>query len=307
MISNCYFRFGNNFQLPFVMKYMKTSFLFVYLVFFGITATIGQENETHQNKDSDSSGLVSNRLLPSIQPLLLFDDKSKEEKKKAGRKKIKKNIFFGERTTKGFTKQTIRNQSQYQYFHFTLQRRIVDPYIRDIYWIETKEKAIRNKGFDPSKGYLLHGPYEKVIGEHVVEKGMFYFGTKHGTWMVYDSKNILLDKGHYSEGWPKDSRVTYYQGDNKKIEKIIPVEYALFEGNFYHFYENGQIAVTGEYRFGEKIGLWTEYWDTKNTKALRKREIVYQEQPLTKNPRPFIRTEWDKDGNLIYKNDLQNK
>ncbi|ERM82843.1 hypothetical protein P872_04055 [Rhodonellum psychrophilum GCM71 = DSM 17998] len=289
------------------MKYMKTPFLLLCLAIFGSSAVFGQEKQIQENTDPDSSGIVQDRLLPSSLPLLLFDDKAKEEKKKAGKKKIKKNIFFGERTTKGFTKQTIRNQTQYQFFHFTTQKRIVDPYIRDIFWFETKEKTIKNKDFDPTKGYLLHGPYEKIIDEHVVEKGMFYYGTKHGTWLVYDNKSILVDKGHYSEGWPKDSRVTYYTGDNKKIEKIIPVEYSLFEGNFFHFYENGQIAVTGEFRFGEKIGLWTEYWDTKNTKAIRKREIVYQERPLTKNYRPFIRAEWDKEGNLVYRNERQNE
>jgi antitoxin component YwqK of YwqJK toxin-antitoxin module len=130
---------------------------------------------------------------------------------------------------------------------------------------------------------------------------MFYYGTKHGTWLTFDGDNVLQDKAHFEEGWPKESRITYFNSSTKAIEKLIPVQYGLEEGNFFHFYENQQVAVTGEYRFGQKVGLWTEYWNTNNTQAIRKREIQYQEKPYTKNFRPYIRAEWDKEGKLIYR------
>jgi antitoxin component YwqK of YwqJK toxin-antitoxin module len=130
---------------------------------------------------------------------------------------------------------------------------------------------------------------------------MYYYGTKHKTWMLYDSKNILQDKNHYFEGWPRESRITYHERKTNVIEEIIPIQYGLEEGNYFYFYEDKQIAVTGEYEYGEKVGLWTEYWDLNSTKAIRKREIQYQEAAYTKNFRPYIRAEWDKDGNLIYR------
>lgn len=261
-----------------------------------------QKNKKNETPDPDSTGVVSDRLLPTSLPLLLFDDADKKIKQKSEKKKKKKNIFYGERTRKGFIKQTIRDQSQYQFFNYTTTNRKTDPYIRDIHWFDNKDRTIRVREFDPSKGYLLHGPYEKRVGEVIIEKGNFFFGAKHGTWMSFDGKSVLLDKLHYSEGWPKDSKVTYYNRAQQQIEKLTPIEYELMEGNFFHFYENGQVAVTGEYHYGERVGLWTEYWDNQS-KTIRKREIQYQEQPFTKTFKPYIRAEWDKEGNLVYRKD----
>ena len=260
-----------------------------------------EESGEPKKSDPDSSGVVNSSLLPTTMPLFLFDDGKEKEEKKAKKKKAKKNIWFGIKTQKGYTKREIRGQSYYEYFNFTDASRQLDPYIRDVYWFDNQERIIKTEGYQSGKGYLLHGPYERVINEEVVESGMFYYGTKHKTWMLYGDNNILQDKNHYNEGWPMESRITYFDQTSKSIEQIIPVQYGLEEGNYFHFYGDQQIAVTGEYRFGEKVGLWTEYWDTENTKAIRKREVQYQEEPYTKNFRPFIRAEWDKDGNLLYR------
>jgi antitoxin component YwqK of YwqJK toxin-antitoxin module len=282
---------------------VKAIILFL-LVILSIGNTYGQEEE--ELSDPDSSGVVNNRLLPVSTPVLLFSDPEDEskEKEKKKKKKIRKNVYFGEKTKKNVIRSSFRDQVTYQVFHFTLKDRLVDPYIRDIYWYDPKSKAIKNKGYAASKGYLLHGPYERRVGDNVVETGMYFYGTKHGRWMAYDGNNILVDKAHYSQGWPKDSRVTYYNRADKQIEKLTPVEYDLKEGNFFHLYQDGQVAVTGEYRFGEKVGLWTEYWPSKDDQTVRKREIQYQANPFTSNFRPYIRAEWDKEGNLIYRNDI---
>ncbi len=256
--------------------------------------------------DPDSSGVVKDRLSPTSTPVLLFSDAEEEEnkeKKKKKKKKRKKNVYFGIKTKKTMIKHSFRDQVTYQVFHITYKNQEVDPYIRDIYWYDSKNKAIKNKNFDPSKGYLLHGPYERRIDDTVVETGMYFYGTKHGRWMTYDAKNILLDKLHYSRGWPKESRITYYNREEKKIERMTPIEYELKEGNFYHFFQDGSLAVSGEYHHGERVGTWTEYWHTPNHQLIRKREIKYQDEPFTKNHKPYIRAEWDKEGNLVYRND----
>jgi hypothetical protein len=255
--------------------------------------------------DPDSTGVVKNKLLPTSTPILLFTDASEEtkDKKKKKKKKAKKNIYFGERTKRNIIRTSFRDQVTIQAFNTTIKSKKLDGYIRDIYWYDSSTKSIKKGDFNSSKGYLLHGPYEKRINENVIETGMYYFGTKHGRWMTYDGKNFLVNKSHYSEGWPKESRVTYYNREERKIEKLTPIEYDLMEGNFYHFFPDGQVAVVGEYRFGERVGLWTEFWNTKNDKVIRRREIQYQPQPFSKNFRPFIRAEWDKEGNLIYRND----
>lgn len=286
---------------------MQTKIVFLFFLGMWIMARAsGQETPFPDTTDPDSSGIVKNRLLPTSTPVLLFSDPEDEEKKKEKKKKKKKkkkNIFFGEKTKKTMIRHSFRGQVTYQVFNFTFKDKQLDTYIRDIYWYDRKNKTIKNRGYHPSKGNLLHGPYEKRVGENVIETGMYYYGTKHGRWMAYDGKNILVNKTHYSEGWPKESRVTYYNRGERQIEKLIPIEYDLEEGNFYHFFQDGQIAVTGEYHFGEKVGLWTEYWKTKDDKIVKKREIQYQDEPFMKNFRPYIRAEWDQEGNLIYRND----
>ena len=282
---------------------MKHLSVFLFLFLIASKFAFAQKNAAEKKADADSSGVVSSALLPTVAPLLLFDEEKEKEEKKEKKKNARKNIWFGVKTMKGYTRRTIRGQEYLEFFNYTDADRQPNPYIRDVYWFDTKEKAIRTEGFTPGQGYLLHGPYERMVNETVVESGMFYYGMKHKTWMVFDDRSVLQDKAHFSEGWPRESKITYFNETSKSVEKIIPIQYGLEEGNYFHFYENQQVAVTGEYKYGEKVGLWTEYWDTKNTKAIRKREIQYQEAPYTKNFRPYIRAEWDKDGNLVYRRD----
>jgi antitoxin component YwqK of YwqJK toxin-antitoxin module len=276
--------------------------LFFAFLLLSQAAMAQKKRKKEKAEDPDSSGVVSEILKPTSLPLLLFDESKVKEKKKKDKKKTKKNIYFGERTKRIRIKSAFRNQVQFQNFFITSEKKIIDPYIRDIFWYDKKDKVIRSKDFDPSRGYLLHGPYKKYIDETVVEEGTYYYGTRHGTWLKFDNKSVLMDKLHFSEGWPKDSRVSYYDKSTNKIESLTPIEYDLKEGNYFHFYEDGQIAVSGEFHFGEKVGLWTEYWNDKN-KLIRKREIQYQNDPFTKEFRPYIRAEWDKEGNLVYRKD----
>ena len=279
-------------------------FVFLIVLFASGKFSFAQKNESEKKSDPDSTGVVSSALLPSVAPLLLFDEEKEKEEKKEKKKKARKNIWFGIKTQRGYTRREIRGQSYFEYFNYTDADRNPDPYIRDVYWYDTKDRSIKTSGYTKESGYLLHGPYERIVNETVVESGMFYYGTKHKTWMLFDDKNVLQDKNHYAEGWPEESRISYYNQASKSIEEIIPIQYSLEEGNYFYFHENQQIAVTGEYKYGEKVGLWTEYWDTGNTQAIRKREIQYQEEPYTKNFRPYIRAEWDKAGNLIYRKEL---
>jgi hypothetical protein len=273
-----------------------------FILFTSVTGLVNaQKGGEELRVDPDSSGVVNSTILPSFMPLLLFNDLNLKEEKKQKKKKAKKNIWFGIKTKKSYTRRELRDQEIIEFFNYTDASRKSDPYIRDVFWFDQSKREIKKSGYEPGKGYLLHGPYERIINEVVVESGMYYYGTKHKTWMLYDSKNILQDKNHYFEGWPRESRITYHKRKTNVIEEIIPVQYGLEEGNYFYFYEDKQIAVTGEYGYGEKVGLWTEYWDLNSTKTIRKREIQYQEAAYTKNFRPYIRAEWDKDGNLIYR------
>ena len=261
----------------------------------------GQEAE---KATPDSVEAANDILRPISTPVLLFtavEEKEAEEKKDRKKKRKNRRIYYGEKTYRGSVKQTFRDQTRAQYFHYTQTNREVNPYVRDVFWYDKKEGILRDRDFDPSRGYLLHGPYEERIEDQVIQTGMFYYGTKHERWMDYNAQNILLDKSIYEEGWPKASRVSYYNRADRQIETVTPVKYELEEGNFYHFYEDGQVAVSGKYKFGEKIGLWTEYWEGNNNPKIRKREVQYQKEPFTKDFQPYIRAEWDREGNVIYR------
>ena len=282
---------------------MKQFLILFFLLLLGSQWVQGQDLAVDQKAKEDSKGLVSSSLLPTVAPLLLFDDQKVKEAKKEKKKNARKNTYFGIKTQKGNTRRSLRGQEYVELFHYTTSSREGNPYLRDRYFYDPKERSIRTQGFAEGQGYLLHGPYQRLVNQVVVERGMFYYGSKHQTWLTFDGDNVLQDKAHYEEGWAKESRITYFNTANKAIEKLIPIQYGLAEGNFFHFFENQQVAVTGEYRFEEKVGLWTEYWNTNTTQAIRKREIQYQENPYTKNFRPYIRAEWDKEGKLIYRRD----
>ena len=279
---------------------MNRIYSILLLTLFFQSALFAQSKE--KKTDPDSTGVVDSSLLPTTMPLLLFDDSKEKEEKKEKKKKARKNIWFGIKTQKGFIRNNIRGQQIYEFFNYTDLERKLDPYIRDVYWFDPKDRGIKKEGFAKGKGYLLHGPYERRVNDVVVESGMYYYGTKHKTWMLFDSKNVLQDKDHFTEGWPRESKITYYNRSTQTVEEITPIQYGLEEGNYFYFYEDRQIAVTGEFQYGEKVGLWTEYWDTNNSKTIRKREIQYPETPFADNFKPYIRAEWDKDGNLVYRN-----
>ncbi|NVJ87541.1 MAG: hypothetical protein HWE15_14635 [Algoriphagus sp.] len=282
----------------------RISFLFLLLIFCFSKSWAQTKGE--KQSDPDSTGVVNSSVLPTTMPLLLFDDRDEKEEKKEKKKKERKNIYFGIKTKRAYLRQNNRGQEIVELFNYTDASRQPDPYIRDVYWYDPGEKTIKNENYQAGQGYLLHGPYERRINEVVVESGMYYYGMKHDTWMLFDARNVLQDKNHYKEGWPRESRISYYNRTSKTIEKITPIQYGLEEGYFFYFYEDRQVAVTGEYRFGQKVGLWTEYWDTNNTRAIRKREIQYQEEPYMDEFKPYIRAEWDQEGNLVYRSDRAN-
>ena len=130
------------------------------------------------------------------------------------------------------------------------------------YWFDFRRKRIRNTGtIDKKYGRILHGPYQKIRGGQLIEKGIYFVGTKHGRWVKLDKNDILVDKIKFYKGWPKESLVKYYDDDRQKLKEVIPVVYGEIIGDYYFFHENGEIAVKGQYEYGEKIGRWTEYFD----------------------------------------------
>jgi antitoxin component YwqK of YwqJK toxin-antitoxin module len=232
-------------------------------------------------------------------PVSLDFEKEEEPINTGKKKKVKKKVFYGIKTKKGFTRKGYGNRVTYELFYYLKKSQAPQSFARDIYWYDYIRKEIRKTStFDPSKGVLLHGPYEKRQGDLVIQKGIFFKGSKHGRWLTYNKDSVLTDKEKYYKGWPKESEVVYYDPhERKKMKEIVPVEYGEKEGYYFRFYENGQVAVTGEYRWDQRVGDWTEYYP--NSK--RKKIIAYQKEAFDEAIRPFVKVEWNDKGKEIYR------
>ncbi|MEM9834428.1 MAG: hypothetical protein AAF944_27615 [Bacteroidota bacterium] len=228
------------------------------------------------------------------------EEEEKEEKKAKKKKKRKKNVFYDIKTKKGFARSARGGTDVIEIFHYLKEFEMPDPYVRDVYWYDTKRKQIRTThNITKNKALILHGPYQKMtIDNEILEEGIFYKGTKHGRWTKYSKKDILLDKEKYTRGWPRESEITYYdEGTRKKPQEVIPVEYGEKEGYYFYFHPSGRIAVEGEYQEDQKVGIWTEFYDYDRRP---KKQIKYTDDPYDDETRPYTMKEWSPEGKVVY-------
>ena len=239
-------------------------------------------------------------------PASLDFQKEEEPVNTTKKKKPKKKVFYGIKTKKGFTRKGVGERITYELFYYLKKSEKPQTFVRDIFWYDYTRREIRKTStFDPAKGVLLHGPYEKRVGDVVVEKGIFYKGTRHGRWMRYNSRDsTLLDKDKFYHGWPKESLVSYYDPtERKRMKEMTPIEFGEKEGFYYFFHENGQLAVQGEYQWDEKVGDWTEFY----ANGKRKKIVAYPKEPFDESMRPYVKAEWNDKGKEIYRNNKMAK
>lgn len=229
--------------------------------------------------------------------LLELDEKI-EEPIATKKKKPRKKVYYGIKTKKGFTRKGFGEKTTIELFYYLKRPEKASTFARDIYWYDFTRREIRKTStFDPAKGVLLHGPYKKMQGDLLLEEGIYYKGLKHGRWMKYDRQSLLDDKEKYYKGWPKESLVTYYDPvERKKVKEIIPIEYYEREGYYYLYHENGKPAVIGEYKWGEKVNDWIEYYPN----GKRKKVISYSREPFDREHPGYIKSEWNEKGKEIY-------
>ena len=252
-----------------------------------------------QEKKEEVFGKEGQFTFETEKPYKLLElDEKTSEPIVSKKKKPKRNTFYGIKTRKSYTRKGFGDKTVIELFYVLKKPDKPTAFVRDIYWYDFTRREIRRTGnFDPKKGVLIHGPYRKMQGTVVLEEGIFYKGAKHGRWMKYDRRDLLDDKEKYYKGWPKESLVTYYDGvEHKKVKEMIPIEINEREGFYYLFHENGMIAVTGEYKWGEKIGDWIENYPN----GKRKKILAYPKEPFVKDIKPFTRKEWDEKGQEIF-------
>lgn len=244
----------------------------------------------------DSAGIVNQFLLPEeFENTFMAEDPASQKKKKA---KASKKEFMGIRFKRAFTKTGRKEEENIETFGILQELPAPpNPYLRDYYWFDTERNEVSaNRDISNKRGYVLHGPYERSVGGDIVEKGQYYKGLKHGRWVTYNRNFMLQDKTTYYMGWPLESEFSYYDSGDK-VKSILPIEYGEKEGNFYLFHDNGQLAVSGQYRFDRKVGVWTEYY---RQQRRTKRQIQYSPDPFDKDFKPYLIREYDERGNLIY-------
>ena len=291
------------------MRFLLTALSF----FFLITTALAQRSPGDKKKQKDSVAITPIRdttdlfiIDPETQVPLTINleaedeeaELEKENKKK--KKKKKKNVFYGLKTKKGFSRKGAGENSVMELFRYLKNYEAPDPYVRDVYWYDTKRKQIRTThNIKEKKALILHGPYKKITDDgQVLEEGMFYKGTKHGRWTSYNKRDILMGKNKYTKGWPRESEIEYYDEEaRQKIKEVVPIEYGEEEGYYFYFHPGGRVAVEGEYQQGKKVGLWTEYYDFERRP---KKQIKYPDDPYDDQTKPYISKEWNPEGQVVY-------
>lgn len=238
---------------------------------------------------------------PKIYKDTLDSEKNKQTKKPP---KPKKNVFFGIKAKKAYTKIAKRKQLTLELFYVLKVPKDPDPYIRDVFWFHTKKKKIY-VGPIPEKelpfAKLMHGPYKKVHNKQTIEEGNFYVGTKHGRWVKnqFGPDEFLTDKQRFYKGYPADGEIVYYDVDHKtKVKEIIPYLRKEKHGEYFRFDEKGKLVENGLYEYDVKVGVWREYYSDIRRKI--KRQTKYADNAFVKDFKPYVLTEHDLNGVVTY-------
>ncbi len=262
---------------------------------------IGEEEEK-KKISYDSLLMVSGDLKPTLE---VNPGAIEEKKKKAKKKKRKKKVFYGEKTKRIFTRDLDRRSRTYifQRFHILKEPAMPDKFVRNIYYYSHEKKAIEKTPiYKPEYGPLLHGSYQRIIDGQVVERGLFYYGTKDGRWEKYTGEQLLLDKSYYYHGHPKNSEISFYDENQKKLKEVVPVQYDDQDGLYIEYYESGRIKTEGQYVNNVKVGRWIEYYDRNRPNVKRVTLYKNPNRPYDKEYEPYIEREYDEKGTLVIDN-----
>lgn len=280
---------------------MFRALLFLFTLLFCFTCMAQEEIE-------DKSSILERDS--SLEIVSLY---KKDEKFEAKKKKLKKNEFYGFKTKRAFSRSGAGNKVVSELFYVLKKYQDPSPYVPEVYWFDVRKRKLRSgKLTEKDKPFakIVHGPYKKYLGKELIEEGVFYIGTKHARWEKYDRGGVLLEKLKFVKGYPKESEVFFLDPNQTKVQEVKPIVNGEYEGKYLKFYPSGLLEMEGNYRYGSKVGIWTEYYDSKGQK---KKELKYPDDPYDESE-PILFREWDRKGKILYdavkstvKKDLQNR
>ncbi|MEM1137950.1 MAG: hypothetical protein AAGI07_19100, partial [Bacteroidota bacterium] len=268
----------------------------------------GVAQSKKQKKTLPTTDTLLVQTNPNFKPTLEINPAAIElEKKKVKKKKRKKKVFYGTKTKVRYTKEYSRNRQHIIFRKVYVLKEIIVPnkFVSEVYYFDEKKRAIGKVNpikYNPQMGMLLHGAYERTIDGILVDRGIFYKGTKHGRWEKYGNNMELLEKEYFYRGYPKNSKITFYDIEQKKVKEVIPIQYNKKDGVYLSFYESGRIKEKGEYRDDIKVGRWYEYFDRPKSSNKKETQYVNRNRPYEEDFDPYVLREWDEKGMKIVDN-----
>ena len=293
---------------------MRRFFLFFILIGFALPDLLAQKTEEQPaptTQEATGAPKKPRFPVPKGDIPVIYEDTLESDKRVERKKKIPKKTFWGIKTRKAFTKTVSGKKVTYELFYILKKDQPTDPYVRDIYWYQRKKRKI-NYGPIPLKDQpyakILHGPYEKRVGKVVVEQGQFYIGAKHGRWeaVTNTEDEILMDKKKWYKGFPKDSKFTHYDVDKTKLAEVVPIDGGVKHGEYFKYFESGQIHIAGKYEHDQKVGIWREYFlDPKKPKV--KTEMQHAPDGFAKDFEPYLIREYNEKGQIKFDKATEDK
>ncbi|MDW7695070.1 hypothetical protein R9C00_29235 [Flammeovirgaceae bacterium SG7u.111] len=290
----------------------KTALFFMLVCCFAFVATDAfsqkkdrKKKKAERKEELTASDTVTFTTSDDFKPTLEINPGAIEEEKKPKKKRRKKKVFYGLKTKVRYFKEIRNNSTIVIKVHVLKEYVAPNPYMRTVsYYSEDKRRPASTTKYKPEYGMPLHGTYERRVNGVLTEKGIYYVGGRHGRWETYGRDQLLRDKKKYYRGFPKDSKITYYDIESTKIKEVIPIQYGKKEGWYLKYYENGKLAVVGQYVDDIKVGTWLEYYNKEGDRGREKKETVYvnRNRPYDEEFEPYVSREWDEKGKKIVDN-----
>ncbi|TAE38301.1 MAG: hypothetical protein EAZ70_12080 [Runella slithyformis] len=227
--------------------------------------------------------------------------KIKEARKREKERRRKKKLLHTEYNGLDIVKMTtsIGSGDRLTQIEFHVLKAFKQPsiYAPDVYWYDTRNRIVTKSAIKDKEDVLvLHGPYKRYVSGNLVEEGNYHAGTKDGRWEIYDADFKLLDKSKWQRGFPAESVVSYYDSAHTKIKEVIPVHFGKRQGDYFKFYEAGQMMAKGQYDNGLPVKAWTDYYQFKR----QRKKITQYPVRWFEEGEPVVLSEWDEKGKLIY-------
>ncbi|GAA4845854.1 hypothetical protein [Algivirga pacifica] len=282
---------------------MIRKILFVTFLFFTLQGWAQDKGKKTSPQDSVAVDLSS--MEEGVPTIELNPGAKLEEENRKRKKKKKRNVFWGVKTKRKFTKTTRNGKTTFELFYVLKSWDSPNAYPYQKYYYNSDARAVVQKQTVFKKhGMPLHGPYYKIVEGDTVVTGQFYKGVRTGRWTAYQKNNVLdammvQDKKYYYMGFPKDAEVSYYDADQKRVKEVIPYQHGLKDGYYLKYYPSGALEIVGLYKEDEKVGIWMEYYDRKD-RIMRRKEIQHRKDPFDEGFEPYVRKEWTKTGKKTY-------